>query len=109
MPAFCTSRGRRGIIRCAGNAAGLNSLSGGYAERFGQRTLQILGSNRLRQVSVHAVFEAALFIALQRVRGERDNWQMATGRFLALANGGSSLEAVEIGHLDVHEHQVDGL
>jgi hypothetical protein len=39
--------------------------------------------------------------------GERDNWQMASGQFLASPNGGSGLKAIHVGHLYVHEHDID--
>jgi hypothetical protein len=76
-------------------------------ERFGQSPVEVLSPDRLRQIGVHTTGEAALHIALQRMSGERDNWQMASGRFLAIPNGSGGLKAIHVGHLDVHEHEID--
>ena len=66
---------------------------------------QLLRVDRLRQVVPRARLEAALAVALHRLRGHRDDRQvLAAGELADLAHG---LQAVHLRHHDVHQHDVD--
>jgi len=62
-------------------------------------------AERLRHVVVHPGRKARLAILRKRVRGHRDDVRPALGR-PALDNPARRVEAVELGHLDVHQHDV---
>ena len=70
-----------------------------------QRGGELLGADRLRHVVVHAGLEAGLAILGQRVRRHRDDVRPTLLRPI-LANPAGGIEAVEMRHLDVHEHDV---
>jgi hypothetical protein len=58
---------------------------------------------------VHGCIEAALAVALHRVRGHRDDRDVFSRASLPLANHRRRLEAVHLGHLDIHQHEVEVL
>ena len=73
-----------------------------------QHRFEILDAQRLAEVVVHAGAQAALAVALERVRGHRHDRGVAAGR-LAGADPGGRLVAVEVRHLAVHEDRVMAL
>ena len=87
--------GLGGEMPCAGNA--------------GQRLGELLAVERLDQKSVHAGFEAGIAVFHQRVGGERQDQRAPAGLAgFARANALGGLDAVELGHLDVHQHEIVG-
>ena len=68
---------------------------------------QPIDVDRLREVAVHAGLQAALAVALHRVRGQRDDRHVRAGRALALADGRRGLEAAHDRHLHVHDDDVE--
>jgi len=71
---------------------------------------QVAGADRLRQVGVHAGLQALLAIAghRQRREGHESDARQAL-RLLAPADLCGGLEAAHVGHVNVHEHQVERL
>src|SRR5829696_8419725 len=78
-----------------------------YARRAAtrQRASQLLGADRLGEVVVHPRREALVAVALHGVRRHRDD-PRSVARPAALADLPRGLEAVKLGHLNVHEHDV---
>ena len=71
------------------------------AERLGQR----LGADRLGQVVVHPGRQAHLAVAFHRIGRHRHDPRPGLAR-PARADPAGRLEPVQLGHLDVHEHDV---
>ena len=63
----------------------------------------------LRNIAVHTGGEAPLLIALQRMSCHSNDWDMRARRILLCSNCCSSLEAIHLRHLNVHEHDVEAL
>jgi len=64
--------------------------------------------DRLGQIVVCPGGEAALAIAFQRMRGDRDDRQVTAGAAFAFADCRDRFTAAHLGHLHVHQHQVEG-
>ena len=73
----------------------------GAAERVGE----VAQLDRLGQVAVHAGFEAGFAVAGHRVGGHRDDARQAL-RPAPAHDRARGLQAVDLGHLDVHQHDV---
>ena len=71
--------------------------------------VKLLGTQGLREVLVEARGEAFLAVALHGAGRHGDDRDVPPGRLLALADQRGRLEAAEVGHLHVHQHQVEGL
>ncbi len=65
--------------------------------------------DRLGDIAVHARLQAALPIALDGVGSHRDDRDVPACPPLSLADAGRRLEAIHLGHLHVHQDQVEGL
>jgi len=65
------------------------------------------GANRLGDVSVHARGETVFEVAFEGVGVHGHDGDVGAGEFLALANEARGLVAVHVGHLDVHEDEVE--
>jgi hypothetical protein len=70
---------------------------------------QLARLERLRQVVVHPRGQAPLGVALQGVRGHREDRDVAPRRPLPRADGGGRLEAVQLRHLHVHQDEIESL
>src|SRR5687768_17089385 len=64
--------------------------------------LEILDAHRLGEIVIHPGCQAPLAIAVHRAGGHGDDGDMRAGR-LVLADLGTCLEAIHLGHLAVHE------
>src|SRR5258706_501875 len=76
-------------------AAGRHGEARGHAL---QHRGEVADPRRLAEVVVHAGRQAALAVALHRVRGHRHDRQVPAGDTLALADRARRLEAVHLGH-----------
>ena len=72
-----------------------------------QRRAHLLRGERLCHVIVHPRGETVLAVALDRARGQRDDWDMAIRRRLLLADRRGRLEPVHLGHLAIHENEAE--
>src|ERR1019366_4520050 len=86
--------------------------SGGQMPRGGQaseRIGELFAIERLDQKAVHSSLEAGVAILHQRIRGEREDRRLAA-RLAGLAGADAlgCFDAVELRHLDVHQHQIIG-
>src|SRR5580704_2251821 len=70
---------------------------------------EFIGPNRLGKICVHAGAQASLAVAFNRVSGHGYNRQMPRGAILTRANGRGCFEAIEFGHLNVHETCIETL
>ena len=76
---------------------------------FGQRRGQPFAVERLDQEAVHAGGEAGLAVLGEGVGGQRDDRRARVAAFgLGGADAARGLEAVDAGHVHVHQHQVVG-
>src|SRR5262249_2110234 len=66
---------------------------------------ELVDADRLRDVALHAGFEARLAVAVHGVRGHRDDPRPPLQGHL-LHDRTRCLEAVHFGHLHVHEHEI---
>ena len=74
-----------------------------------QRVGELFAIERLDQKAVHAGFETGVAILHQRIRRQRQDRRLAAGLAgLALADPPCGLDAVELRHLDIHQHEVIG-
>ena len=69
--------------------------------------LEVGLADRLGEIAVEAGGQAALAIALHGVGRQRDDRHVAAAFSLALANRPERLEAVHLGHLQVHQDDVE--
>src|SRR5690349_21729503 len=69
---------------------------------------ELIDADRLRQVIVHTCGDAHLAIALHRIGRHCDDPWTLTG-FPSGSDRSRGLEAVHLGHLHVHQHDVVGL
>ncbi len=65
---------------------------------------QMGGLHRLRNIGVHAGLQTTLAIAVHGVGGHRDDGQEVPARLAA--DQARGFQAVEHGHLDVHQYKV---
>ena len=66
--------------------------------------------NRFGDVIVHARLKAFFAVFLQRACGQRNNWNSGVENIIIVAaDSASRLEAVELGHLAIHEYEVKRL
>ena len=72
-----------------------------------ERLPELADLERLADVTIHAGLEAALAVAAHRKGGHGDNWDVGFAAALARADRRGRLEAVELGHLDVHEDEIE--
>ncbi len=73
----------------------------------GQRLGELFAIERLDQKAVHSRFETGVAILHQRVRRERQDRCLAAGQAgLEATNALGGFDAVELRHLDVHQHQI---
>ena len=70
---------------------------------------QLLRLDRLGDVAIHADFEAALAIPLHGMGSHGNNGDVPSGSPLASTDRQRGLEAVHLGHLHVHQHQIERL
>ena len=69
---------------------------------------QVVDVDRLRQIAVHAGCQAAVAVALHRVRGQRDDRQMRRAPWLSRSRIAlRRLEPAHLRHLQVHQHDVE--
>src|SRR5438067_427187 len=61
----------------------------------------------LRNVVVHAGLQATLAIAIHGARGKTHDRDVPPGFLFRLADGRRGLQAIELGHLDVHQDHVE--
>src|SRR6478735_1733317 len=92
-----------GVTRPLGRWGSCGS-SGQAGSSLGDRRLELLGADWLAHVVVHAGREARLAVAGHRVGGEADDPDRPLRP--AAADPTGRLEAVHLGHLDVHQHDV---
>ena len=79
------------------------------AAEAGERVGELFAVERLDQEAVHAGLEAGVAVLHQRVGGERENRRRAAGLTgLAGADALGGFDAVELRHLDVHQHEIIG-
>jgi hypothetical protein len=71
-------------------------------------SVELLGADGLGEVAVHAGGEAALAIALHGVGRHGDDGHMFARLPLALSQQPRGGEAVQLRHLHVHQHEVEG-
>src|SRR5437899_10556362 len=67
---------------------------------------KISGTDRLGLEIIHAGCETALAILFPRARRQGDDWQVSPRGRLPLPNCPYDLEAVQLRHVNVQEHQV---
>ena len=79
----------------------------GAADGGGDGLEQLLGADRLGDIGVHAGLQAAFAVAFHGVRGDRHDGDVVPGLLLAGADGGRGIVAVQLGHLDVHQDQIE--
>src|ERR1019366_6765799 len=77
----------------------------GFLEALQQR-VEFFAPDRFGEVAIHAGVHAALVVALHGVRGHGDDGLVPAGAALTLADRGGGFEAVHLGHLYVHQHQM---
>ena len=65
--------------------------------------------DRLREIAVHAGGQAPLAIAVHRVRRHGDDADVLARDALAHANRDGRVESAHDRHLQIHQHQVEGL
>jgi hypothetical protein len=68
-------------------------------------TGELVGAYGFAQVVGHAGFQATFFIAAHGVCRERDDRQMI--ELSLLSNASRGFDAVELGHLHVHENPIE--
>ena len=68
---------------------------------------QFISVDRLGDISVHACSKASLTVALHGVGSHGEDRGVTIGRALNLADAASGCDAIHLGHLDVHEHEVE--
>src|ERR1700733_1023785 len=86
------------------DSAASGDLRAKPAKRFGE----FFAIKRLDQKPVHARFKAGIAILDQRIRGQGENGRPASGSRFVAADTFGGLDAVEAGHLDIHQHQIVG-
>ena len=65
--------------------------------------------DRLREIAVHARGQTPLAIAVHRVRRHGDDADVLARDALAQANRDGRLESAHDRHLQIHQHEVEGL
>ena len=70
---------------------------------------QILRLDGFREIPIHSGGQAARLIPRHRMRGQRDDGEMAPRQSFPAANDGGALEAIHHRHLDVHEHTAEAV
>ena len=86
-----------------------SSSPAGAPRRPRHHSRQLVVADRLGQVLVHARLQAALALALERVRGDRDDRHAQARRLLALPDKLRAAQPVHLRDLQIHQHQVKAL
>ncbi len=77
------------------------------AHHFRNQDAKFGRTERLRQVAVHARFEAALPLPGHGVCGQSDDSRVAAGPAVALADGRRGRIAIHLGHLAIHQNEIE--
>ena len=68
---------------------------------------EYLGLDWLSDIGVHTGLQTALAVANHGMGGHGDDGNVATGSAFLLADGGSGFESAHLGHLHVHENEIE--
>jgi len=69
---------------------------------------QFLRSDRLAYITIHPSRQAAFAVAGHGMRREGNDGNVFSGS-LFVANGRRCFKSIHVGHLDIHQNQVEGL
>src|SRR2546428_7745652 len=68
---------------------------------------EFLRTDRLTDIGIHAAIETPLAIPLHCIAGHCNDRNMITGGLFLLSDGSRRLEAVHLGHLNIHEDNIE--
>ena len=108
VAARASARSKAGLGRGAGLAAGdVGDAGRAGRDQAPRSSRRGPGADRLGDVAVEAGGQAALAVPLHGVGGQGDDREVRPRAPLGLPDRGGRLEAVHLGHLHVHQDQVE--
>src|SRR5215467_15516146 len=71
-----------------------------------QQTIRIDG---LGNIFIHPLLKAFFTIALHGMSSHSNDWEVVSRDLFTLPNGGRGGEAIHLGHLQIHQYEIEGI